>query len=256
MTRNAVRRPVRRMPAEKRIADIMDAARAVFAERGASEALISEIAERAGVVEGSIYRFFSNKRELVERVVESWYEDMLAEHGAQFEGVRGAWNQLRVIVHHHLVTIKREPALSRIVFQDLRPAPDYRATRVFQLNQTYTNRVVDVVRAGVASGEFRRDVSAHLVRDMIFGCIEHRTWAFLRNEGDFDVAATADAIANLVYRAIAATPESPDDRAALALDRLERATLRLEQLANGSASAKSGGGKSGGRKRVTAKVRP
>jgi TetR/AcrR family fatty acid metabolism transcriptional regulator len=231
MARSALRRPVRRMPAEKRISDIMVAARAVFTEHGANDALISEIAERAGVVEGSIYRFFSNKRELVERVVERWYEDTLADFGAQFDGVRGAWNQLRVIVHHHLMTIKREPALARIVFQDLRPAPDYRATRVFQLNQAYTGRIVEVVRAGVLSGEFRPDVSPPLVRDMVFGCIEHRTWAFLRNEGDFDPASTADAIANLVYRAIAVAPER-SDRTAVALDRLERAAERLERLAD------------------------
>ena len=34
---------------------------------------------------------------------------------------------------------------------------------------------------------------------MIYGCIEHRTWAFLRNEGDFDTDATADGIADMVF---------------------------------------------------------
>ena len=42
---------------------------------------------------------------------------------------------------------------------------------------------------------------------MIFGGIEHRVWAFLRNEGDFDTAQTADAIADFVRDALA--PSSP-----------------------------------------------
>ena len=54
------RRQVNRLPPEKRISDIMLAARQVFTERGYDEALISEIADRAGVVEGSIYRFSAN----------------------------------------------------------------------------------------------------------------------------------------------------------------------------------------------------
>ena len=117
------RRQVNRLPPERRIADILLAARDVFTEKGYNEALISDIAERAGVVEGSIYRFFSNKRDLLVKTVEHWYEDMLAHDEEQFHGVRGTWNRIRFIVHDHLLTIRREPALSRLVFQELAPRP-------------------------------------------------------------------------------------------------------------------------------------
>ena len=222
------RRHANRLPAEKRISDIMLAARQVFTERGYDDALISEIAERAGVVEGSIYRFFTNKRELLVRVIERWYEDMLAEDDAQFAGVRGTWNRIRFVVHHHLMSIRREPALSRLVFTELRPDPNYRDTRLYQLNQAYTHRIIDVVREAAAAGEFRGDVSSSLVRDMIYGCIEHRTWAFLRNEGDFDLEQTADGITDIIYRGLAAAGE-PDPLAAT-VKRLETVADRLEKL--------------------------
>src|SRR3712207_9136560 len=54
MSQRSARRQVNRLPPERRISDIMIAARAVFAEKGYSDALVSDIAERAGVVEGSI----------------------------------------------------------------------------------------------------------------------------------------------------------------------------------------------------------
>lgn len=233
---NKSRRQVNRLPPEKRISDIMLAAREVFTERGYNDALISEIADRAGVVEGSIYRFFTNKRDLLVQVVENWYEEMLARDSEQFAAIRGTWNQIRFIVHHHLASIRREPALSRLVFQELRPDPDYRATRLFQLNQAYTHRIIDVVKAAMAAGEFRGDISPSLVRDMIYGCIEHRTWAFLRNEGDFDVVATTDSITDIIYRALAVSPESGDDKLGSALTRLEYVTDRLEKM-SGSGSA-------------------
>jgi TetR/AcrR family fatty acid metabolism transcriptional regulator len=230
MPQVAPRRQVNRLPPERRIADIMLAAKQVFAEKGYNDALISDIAERAGVVEGSIYRFFTNKRDLLVQVVENWYDGLLFEESKQFGGVRGTWNRIRFIVHQHLVTIKREPALSRLVFQELRPDPGYRKTRLFQLNQAYTHRIVDVVGEAVTTGEFRNDVSPHLVRDMIYGCIEHRTWAFLRNEGDFDSDETADDITDVVYRGLVA-PSSDQEPPSPVLSRLERVASRLEQLA-------------------------
>ena len=84
------RRQVNRLPPERRVADILLAAKHVFTERGYDEALISEIADRAGVVEGSIYRFFHNKRDLLIKMVEHWYEDLLAHDETQLQGVRGA----------------------------------------------------------------------------------------------------------------------------------------------------------------------
>ena len=135
------------------------------------------------------------------KMVEHWYEDMLAHDEEQFSGVRGTWNRIRFIVHHHLASIRREPALSRLVFQELRPDPDYRKTRLFQLNQAYTHRLVEVVKAAMAAGEFKMDISASLVRDMIYGAVERRTWSFLRNEGDFNLEETADGITEIITRA-------------------------------------------------------
>ena len=218
------RRQVNRLPPERRVADILVAARDVFTEKGYHEALISDIADRAGVVEGSIYRFFASKRDLLIKTAEHWYEDMLAHDEEQFRGVRGTWNRIRFIVHHHLATIRRDPALSRLVFQELRPDPGYRKTRLFQLNQAYTSRLVDVIKSAMSTGEFRSDVSLSLVRDMIFGAVEHRTWAFLRNEGGFNIDETADGITELVYRGLAKGSNDP-------VARLEKAVAKLEELA-------------------------
>lgn len=227
--RNALKRTVNRLPPERRTSDIMAAAEAVFVEKGYNDALITDIALRAGVVEGSIYRFFANKRELLVKVVEHWFERMLRDDVEQFAAVRGSWNQIRFIVYNHLSSIHRAPALSRLMFQEIRPAPDYRGSRLFELNRAYTQRLVDVVKAGIAAGELRPETSPNLLRDLVFGCIEHRTWAFLRGEGDFDPGETADAITSLVYRG-AALVEAPSPMESV-VARLEAATARLEAAA-------------------------
>jgi TetR/AcrR family transcriptional regulator, fatty acid metabolism regulator protein len=221
------KRTVNRLPATRRIEDIMNAARVVFAERGYDDASITDIAAKAGVVEGSIYRFFDSKRHLLIKVVENWYDEMLQVDAAQLSGIRGTWNRIRFIVHHHLASIKREPALSRLVLQELRLDPEYRSSRLHHLNQSYAHRINDVVKEAMDAGEFRADVSPSFVRDLVFGCIEHRTWAFLRSEGDFDVEETASTLTDIVCRGLA-TDRGP--AVATGAGDMQQVVAKLESL--------------------------
>jgi AcrR family transcriptional regulator len=207
----------------------MDAAREVFEEKGYDGALISDIAERAQVVEGTIYRYFENKRALLTSVVEHWYAGMLSDYDDKLRNIRGARNQLRFLIWKHLATVHEEPALCRLVFQILRVGEGYRSTAVFQLNRAYTRRTIEIVKQGQASGEFRSDVPPQLVRDTIYGAVEHHSWAYLRGEGDYSPDEAADAITELVYRGLAQPASLRRENAYAA--RVAKVTRRLERLA-------------------------
>src|SRR5262249_36103553 len=144
------------------------------------------------------------------------------------------------LVHHHLSIIKKEPALARMVFQEFRPAKNYRSTRLFALNQAYTQRIVEIVKIAIRDGEFGGHFSPALVREIIFGGIEHRVWPFLRNEGDFDINETANAVTDFVCRAMSAPDAEPTDRVTAALSRIEAIADRLEGHALAEAPEASG----------------
>lgn len=223
------KRQVNRLPPERRIADIMNAAREVFREFGYADALISDIAERAGVVEGTIYRFFTNKRDLLQRVAERWAHEVVSDSATRLAGITGEKNQLYFLIFHHLNTIRQEPSLSRLVWQDLRTDSNYRETELFAMTGEYTRRVYTIIERGIATGLFRKDVSPALVRDMIYGTIEHRTMAFLRDEVDFDPHEFAESITEMIYSGLLPRGEaSTKDRELVLLDRLEALTDRLE----------------------------
>ena len=69
----------KRLPRDHRIASILHTARVVLRERGSEQFLTSEVAQRCGVSEGTIYKYFSTKRELLQRVAEDWFEEFLTE---------------------------------------------------------------------------------------------------------------------------------------------------------------------------------
>jgi len=56
---------------------VLDAARATFAEHGA-EAQIEEVARRAGVGVGTVYRHFPTKQALAEALIEERFDDTIA----------------------------------------------------------------------------------------------------------------------------------------------------------------------------------
>lgn len=224
------KRQVTRLSRERRVFDIMAAARAVFREKGYEDAPLSDIAERANVVEGSIYRYFENKRDLLVKVIEDWYEGMLADYGQQLSGISGTRNRLRYMIWRHMNTIHEEPALCNLMFQHIRPSRDYSQTAVFQLNREYTRQTLEIIRSGIEAGELRNDVPLRLVRDMIYGCIEHHTWTYLRGEGNFDPDASADAIVDLVLSGLQVRAPAEPVRPDIA-ERLEKAVARLEEMA-------------------------
>ena len=212
------------------MADIMAAARQVIAERGYENALMSEIADRAGIVEGTLYRYFENKRDLLTKVVDDWFEEVLSSD-SNLTSIRGTWNRLRHLTWRALQAIRSQPALSRYMLLEIRRDPDYRHTRSFKLNRRFTAEVSEVFESAVASGEFRSDVSPALLRDMVFGCIEHSTWKFLRGEGDFAIDEVADGIATVIMRGMTAETDPAPGRLQEVAARLEKATVDLERLA-------------------------
>lgn len=219
-------RPVSRLPRATRIAELMTAARAVFREKGYDDASIAEIAERAGVGEGTLYRYFENKHDLLLKVLEDWYVGMIEDDDRQLRAVQGTRGRLHYLIRSHLTVIWREPVFCRLVLVELRSASDYRASTLFQLNRAYARRTLETIQEAVQSGEFRAEVPLSLVRDMIYGCIEHHTWGYLRGDGDFSIEGVADTITDLVYRGLLVPAAKPDDLAA-AIDRLESLADRL-----------------------------
>ena len=207
----------------------------MFCKRGYADASIAEIAAEAGIAEGTIYKFFDSKRQLVMRVIELWYESMLAEFAKNLGGISGARNKVRFIVWRHLSSLKQGLDVARLCLHEARYSRDYYQSEVYQLNRRYTHFLLDACREGIANGEFRADMPITLVRDLIFGGIDHHTWAMLLGHGDVDVDRSADLIVNVVFAGIAtpaASTPSPDELCASiekTVARLDAVVTRLEQ---------------------------
>jgi TetR/AcrR family transcriptional regulator, fatty acid metabolism regulator protein len=210
-----------RLSREVREAQILAAATEEFRLAGFDGASMSSIAARAGMVEGSIYRFFDGKAALLTRTIETWYEGMLHSYTQELAGIEGTRARLRFMIWRHVQTVFEEPELCRLMFSHVRGSAGYRETQVYRLNSLYTAQTLEIIRDGIAAGEIRAGDDLRLVRDLIYGGVEHHTWGYLWGGGTLDPDALADAIMEIVMGGIAA----PDPLVA----RLSKLAVALEE---------------------------
>ena len=222
MSKATAKVPVR-LAREERVSHILSAARDVFCKKGYEQTAVSEIAARMGIVEGTIYKYFPTKRDLLLKVLEHWYEEMFGDYARDLSGVSGTRERLRLLVWRHLRSIRDYPLLCRLMFREVRSEHDYRDSELHGLNRRYTQLLVDVLDEGVRNGELRRDVPLALLRDMVFGSIEHYTWNYICGRGELNIDTTAEQITDLLWNGLH-TAEAPFS--------LKKETQRLAQIAS------------------------
>ena len=221
-----------RLPREQRVLEILRVAREAFRDSGYEGTTVAEIAARLGVVEGLIYKHFDSKRALLNRVLEHWYEGLYEDYAHSLSGIRGYRQQLRYLIWRHVRTLGDDPQTCRLVLKEVRAEPNYLDSELRQMNRRYTHLLVEVLQSGIRHGDFRQDLPLPLVRDMVYGCVEHHLWGFLYGQSNLDPDRLADQItellcAGIVARTEAAGLDAQTERLATLVDRVESA------LANG-----------------------
>lgn len=223
----ARRRKVTRRPREEREAEILQAARSVFSERGYDAASITEIARRAGIVEGTIYKYFVNKRDLLFQLMVKVYEALISGAQARIYKIHGTRDQLRFLIWWHLHAFIDDPGLCRLFVREIRSNDDYYRSVLYETNKRYTSVLLRTLQKGIEQGELRQDISPPMIRDMIYGSIEHISWAWVAGHGTLNIDKVADDLAEMVMNGIAA-PRADVPTVDGTVRRLERLVERME----------------------------
>jgi AcrR family transcriptional regulator len=212
-----------RRPAPERAAEILEAARDVFSERGYAKASMAEIAARVGVVEGALYRHYPSKRELLFAVMRTFYVRRIESLRSGLGGIHGARNRLRYVIWNQLRAFTDDTGLCRVVISEIRPLDDYGQSLVRELNSELTGEALAVIDEGVRTGELRGDLPRQLVRDVIYGGIEHLAWTAVIGHRKLDVERTADALTELIFAGLGAGAPAGGtaERLAAQVDRLQ-----------------------------------
>ena len=151
-------------------------------------------------------------------------------------GIKGTRNRLHFLVWRQLTAFADDPGYCWLVVSEVRPDKPFYRSAVHQFNRRYTAFAIHVIEVGIASGEFRADVSPLLVRDMMYGAIEHLMWRHLLSDSPVDVREQADAITDMIVRGITTAgnaeiaPDSLTDQLSGLIGRLESVVNTTERI--------------------------
>lgn len=182
---------------------ILAAATRVFSDKGYADASITDIAQAADISDGLIYKYFANKRDLLEHVLKSFYEKTIADLEGEIARRRNFEERLFALVRGHLAAFVADIDLCRLFISQVRTASDYRGSAIQQLNRRYTSMLIKIVDQGIADGEIQPDLDPRLVRDMLFGAIEHSSWRHVRGIRSLDVPSIARSMTDILLNGLA-----------------------------------------------------
>ncbi|MCK6426149.1 MAG: TetR/AcrR family transcriptional regulator [Burkholderiaceae bacterium] len=167
----------RRRKAE-RPQELLDAALALFVEKGFAATRAEEVARRAGVSKGTLYLYFASKQELLEAVIRERLSSRIAAAADRVADHPGSCAELlRDVLTQWWSEVLRSDAsgVFKLVIAEVRNFPEIAEFYFREVVEPGQRLLGAIVERGIAAGEFRdlpADSVVHsLVLPMVMLCV-------------------------------------------------------------------------------------
>ncbi len=139
--------------AEERRREILEAAATVFARRGYHRARTREIAEEAGISEGSIYNYFSSKRDLMLAILDQIVTESIPQVYATPESSLASLAM--AFLRDRLDMMDRNQQLLKAVVPEAINDEELRTGYLLQVTAHLVDALVPLEEQALATGELR-----------------------------------------------------------------------------------------------------
>ena len=198
----AAKRDLLGVRSERRVQEILAVARVVFSERGFDKSTTLEIARRTGIAEATVFSYFDSKRDLCMQVIKDWYDEISAVLEREVPLVTGLRPKLHFIVTKHLMTLMQEgTGMCNLVLSEGRTVDAEFAGLIAERKRRYTAPLMQLLATGQRTGELRTDMPLPLLRDMVYGAMEHVLWDYIVSKNMPQIDATAAKLTEMLWSA-------------------------------------------------------
>ena len=179
---------------------ILDAAISVIAENGFFQSKVAQIAQRAGVADGTVYLYFKNKEQILMAAIESAFAAFLARARHEVEPRGDARERLRRLGRLHLETLGANRAIAVVFQTELRQSAKFLAQFSHRGLIEYFDLIRSVVRDGQRAGLIRKDISDKIAANCFFGALDEMVTSWMLSEREYPLAGAADAVVDVILR--------------------------------------------------------
>jgi len=172
------------LPARRRVASrrrrapqIIEAAARVFAECGFHGATTQDIADVLGIRQASLYYYFASKEAALELVCLKGVEGFFEAAKAIAARPESARERLSLLIHSHLSPLIDRADFVKVFLNERQYLPTESRRRIGRWSRGLERIFEDVIREGIAKGEFRADLDPRLTTLAILGmCNAASSW--------------------------------------------------------------------------------
>ena len=163
---------------------IIDAAIEVFADKGYHLGNMNDIATKANVAVGSIYRYFTNKEDLLIAIFEEKMGELIQELEERLQSIVDPKEKLYAFIHQHFSQIEAKPQLAQVLQVELRQSHrffrEYRPQKLWEYLQILQNIII----LGQDQGIFRRNIQIRVIQWTLFGALDEMSihWVLSRDK--------------------------------------------------------------------------
>jgi AcrR family transcriptional regulator len=182
--------PLRQRRKEARPQELLDAALALFVEKGFAATRSDEVAVRAGVSKGTLYLYYPSKEELLKAVIQQNLSQLIAEGSGiadEFEGPTA--ELLAFLMHTWWDRVGNTPAggIHKIMMSEVRNFPEIAEFYRDEVIQPANDLLMRTLRRGIERGEFREvpiaEVTHVLFAPLIFMALHKHSFGACPADG-------------------------------------------------------------------------
>lgn len=155
---------------EARPGELLEAALALFVEKGFAATRVEEVATRAGVSKGTLFLYFPSKEELFKAVVRETIAGRFREWNDEFERFEGSTAELvRYTMHSWWERIGLTPAagITKLVMSEAGLFPEIAEFYRHEVIEPGHDLIRRILQRGIARGEFRPMDLEHAIYGLI-----------------------------------------------------------------------------------------
>ncbi len=191
---------------EFRTAELLEAARKVFAEKGFHAATVDDIASAAGVAKGTVYLYYRSKQDVYWAALEHGITELQKEIQSRLAAEDTPEKKVRAYIAIKIHYFEKNRDFFRIYFSELGSGFTHPAQMPPRFGDLYLQqaRILEgAIQQGIKHGvirHIRTDTAAVAISDLIRGVIVQRVLGWSKKDVESDI----NFIFDLVWRGISA----------------------------------------------------
>lgn len=184
---------------DRKRAEIVRLAAELFDSQGYHGTSVDDIAEAAGIRKPTLYHYFGGKQEILYWIHEEFSQIAIRRQEVRAQRGGSAPDDLVELMYDVISVLDTHPGHVRSYFEYEREMREEDQREIRRHRRHYQAMVRDVVKRGMAEGDFREDVDVDLTVNAIFGMCNW-TYQWYRKGGRWKAREVAESFADLVVR--------------------------------------------------------